>query len=104
MKVERSFLVFGKSNCPHCDRAKDLLTSKGERFVYYDVSVDGDAYQEMVENVVFHTGKSPRTVPQIFVYTSDHGELAAEHIGGADQLVAYLGKEDLTDEDFNFDL
>lgn len=104
MKLERTFLVFGKPNCPHCDRAKNLLTSKGESFVHYDVSVDGEAYQEMVANVTFHDGKPPKTVPQIFMYTSTHDELIEKYIGGADQLVAFFGKEDLSDEDFNFDL
>lgn len=51
------------------------------------------------------TNAPARTVPQIFVCSSEDGVLSLDYIGGADSLRAKFAEgETLQDTDFNFDL
>jgi glutaredoxin 3 len=61
--------------CPHCARAKALLTKKGVEFEEVDVFMDEDAMKEMLER-----SGGAQTVPQIFI-----GE---KYVGGCDDLYA----------------
>ena len=69
------FWIITKPNCPHCDRAKDLLTKRGR--VYQAFSYDTHT---MLAKVMKEAGML--TVPQIW-----HDK---EYIGGADDLETYL--------------
>jgi len=60
-------VVYGKPNCPFCDKAKNILDSKGIEYNYVDISEDVDSF-EFIRNQGF------RTVPQIFVNGEYHGE------------------------------
>jgi ribonucleotide reductase alpha subunit/glutaredoxin len=60
-------VVYGKPNCPFCDKAKNILKSKGIDFQYIDISVDEKSFE-------FIRSKGFRTVPQIFVNGEYHGE------------------------------
>jgi glutaredoxin 3 len=51
--------VFSKSNCPYCDRAKQLLESRGVKYTEINIEYDPDARQMLVD-------KGLRSVPQIF--------------------------------------
>lgn len=73
------FWIITKPNCPHCDRAKDLLTKRGR--VYQAFSYDTHT---MLAKVMKEAGML--TVPQIW-----HDK---EYIGGADDLETYLTKGD----------
>lgn len=75
-------VIYSKSWCPYCVRAKHLLQSKKVEFTEIDVEREPARLQEMVKN----SGR--RTVPQIWV-----GET---HVGGCDDLYAaeYAGKLD----------
>lgn len=73
------FWILTKANCPHCDRAKDLLAKRGK--VYQAFSYDT---HPMLGKLMLAAGL--RTVPQIW-----HDK---EHIGGADDLETYLTKGD----------
>lgn len=53
------FVIYGKSNCPYCDKAKALAQREGHNFVYKQLDVDFTA-EEMKE--LFPTA---RTFPQI---------------------------------------
>ncbi|MCB9336245.1 MAG: glutaredoxin [Flavobacteriales bacterium] len=76
--------LFGKSNCKHCQRAKDYLYKKGVDFIYHDVVREPQALYEMLCRVKPLIGpKTPVTVPQIW--------LNGEYVGGADQLIGYPG-------------
>lgn len=68
------YTIYGKPNCPWCDRAKDLLNNLA--YEYVDVSLEGGARQILVDMGV-------RTVPQVFKGTL--------HIGGFEDLRKYLG-------------
>lgn len=65
-------LMYSKSWCPYCERARSLLSRKGVSFEEIDI----EAHPERREEMVRRSGR--RTVPQIFI-----GE---RHIGGSDDL------------------
>jgi len=67
--------IYSKSWCPFCLRAKRLLEEKGQEFVEFDVELDADKYDEMLDR-----SQGRWTVPEIFI----DGEL----IGGFDELRA----------------
>ena len=66
--------IYTASYCPYCDRAKELLTRKGAKFISYDVENNNLLRQECVER----SGR--RTIPQIFIDNF--------HVGGFDDLYA----------------
>ena len=71
--------LFGKENCPHCERAKAHLTENNIPFEYHDVIQSPRALYEMLARVKPEIGeKTPVTVPQIW--------LDGKYIGGADEL------------------
>ena len=65
-------LMYSKSWCPYCERARELLTRKGAAFEEIDIEADPLRRDEMIQR----SGR--RTVPQIFI-----GE---RHVGGSDDL------------------
>lgn len=52
--------VYSKSQCPNCDRAKDLLTRRGVSYQEINIEVDEEAR-------TFLVNKGYRSVPQIDV-------------------------------------
>jgi thioredoxin reductase (NADPH) len=65
-------VIYTKPGCPYCERAKRLLTEKGQTWTEIDVEAEPDRRAEMIE-------RSGRTsVPQIWI--GDH------HVGGFDDL------------------
>ncbi|KAI9105416.1 putative thioltransferase [Phlyctochytrium arcticum] len=77
-------VVFSKSYCPYCDKAKALLKSLNAEFTAYEMDQrdDGSALQQYLQE---KTGQ--RTVPNIFI--------AEKHIGGCDDLHNLHKKGDL---------
>lgn len=75
VKLPEAVTLFSKPGCPHCIRAKKLLTDKG--LVYEDIQLGGSITSTSVRAA---TGQS--TVPQVFI--------GGKHIGGADELEAYF--------------
>ena len=69
-----SIVMYKTSWCPYCDRAKNLLTQKGQTWSEIDIEESPDKRAEMIER----TGRT--SVPQIFV-----GDV---HVGGFDELAA----------------
>jgi glutaredoxin 3 len=51
--------VFSKSNCPYCDRAKQLLESRGVPFTEVNIEKDPESRQMLIDQGL-------RSVPQIF--------------------------------------
>ena len=70
-----NYVIYGKPDCPWCDRAKELLTSKGEEFTYVDISTDLKA-----KTKILNAGL--RSVPQVY-----YGDSL---IGGHDALAEAL--------------
>jgi glutaredoxin len=65
-------ILWSKYDCPYCDQAKALLTSKGIQFEEKKIG-DGYTKEELLEAV-----PTARSVPQIFL----NGEL----VGGFNEL------------------
>ncbi len=68
----KEIIVYSTGYCPYCDRAKQLLKSKGAEYTEIMVDKDPAKKEEMIEK----SGR--RTVPQIFI-----GDF---HVGGCDDL------------------
>jgi len=75
-------VMYSKSWCPYCDRAKALLTAKGQQWTEIDVEADTARRDEMLAR-----SNGQRTVPQIFI-----GE---QHVGGFDELQALEDRGEL---------
>jgi len=67
--------IYTWRTCPFCIHAKDLLQSKGVKFIEYNI--DGD---EAARSQMQNRAHGRRSVPQIFIND--------EHIGGCDDLYA----------------
>lgn len=67
-----TIVMYTKSWCPFCDRAKNLLSAKGQTWTEIDVEAEPGKREEMIQ-------RSQRsTVPQIFI--------GDRHVGGFDDL------------------
>jgi len=83
-KVERVALqeddrsiVYGKSDCPYCARAKEELSLRGIQFDYIDLQEIGKTAAEV-------TGRKVKTVPQVYVN--------GQYVGGYDELMEFLNQ------------
>jgi glutaredoxin 3 len=65
-------LIYSKSWCPYCERAKALLKSKGVAFQEVDIESQPEHRDEMIRR----SGR--KTVPQIFI--------GSRHVGGSDDI------------------
>lgn len=75
------YLVYSKENCPWCDRAKELIKSRG--FEYEELVYGTDFTKE---DLAEKLGKKDRiTVPQIFM-----GE---DYVGTYEDLRGLIGDE-----------
>ncbi|KAJ2743152.1 Glutaredoxin [Coemansia sp. BCRC 34490] len=70
---DNSVMVFSKSYCPYCDRAKRLLDEKGIKFsaIELDNRKDGSDIQDHLAAI-----SGQRTVPNVFAN--------GHHVGGCD--------------------
>eukprot|EP01095_Lingulamoeba_sp_RSL-Kostka_P002168 TRINITY_DN13059_c0_g1_i1.p1 TRINITY_DN13059_c0_g1~~TRINITY_DN13059_c0_g1_i1.p1 ORF type:complete len:136 (-),score=47.59 TRINITY_DN13059_c0_g1_i1:183-560(-) len=73
---DNNIMVFSKSYCPYCKRAKEALTKAGYEFgvVELDVDEEGSQLQNVLKNEYHH-----RTVPGIFI--------KSKFIGGSDRII-----------------
>jgi len=67
-------VMYSKSWCPYCQRARALLQAKGMQFEEIDIEEQPEKRAEMITR----SGRS--TVPQIFI--------DERHVGGSDDLYA----------------
>jgi len=67
-------IMYVRSWCPYCERARELLRRKGASFQEIDIEALPDESEQMMRRCGRHT------VPQIFI-----GE---HHVGGSDELQA----------------
>ncbi|KAJ1886948.1 thioredoxin reductase [Kickxella alabastrina] len=77
--AKNAVMVFSKSYCPYCTKAKNLLKSNGINFeaIELDRRDDGSVIQSVLANLT-----NQRTVPNIFAN--------GHHIGGCDNTIAAL--------------
>ena len=74
MAADPDIVVYLTSWCPYCNRARELLDSKGAKFEVIDIEERPEARAQMMAR----SGR--RTVPQIFIGDT--------HVGGCDDLYA----------------
>lgn len=91
-KVERVALqddnrtiVYGKVNCPFCEMAKQELTMQNISFDYIDLQEIGKTAAEVTGR------KEVKTVPQIYI--------KGKYIGGYEEMVAYLDKQEVNTQE-----
>ncbi|WGO82787.1 GrxA family glutaredoxin [Arsenophonus apicola] len=82
-------VIFGRSSCPYCVRAKALAEKlKHQRddfdYNYVDIEAEGITKADLAKKV----GKPVKTVPQIFI--------DEQHIGGCTEFEAYAEEHLLT--------
>lgn len=80
--IMTGIIIYSTNTCPFCDRAKDLLDSKGATYKEIKIDEDPSKRDEMLER-----SGGRRTVPQIFIN--------GKHIGGFDDLKALNDKGEL---------
>jgi len=68
-------VIYSKDYCPFCHRAKALFDAKGVTYTEYDIGVQPELRDEMIDKA-----NGAYTVPQIFIND--------KHIGGCDDLMA----------------
>ncbi|MFC6769251.1 FAD-dependent oxidoreductase [Natrinema soli] len=54
--------IYTKTDCPYCEKAKDLFDSKGIEYETYNVTDDDDLFEEMVERA-----DGRKTAPEVFI-------------------------------------
>ncbi|OIB56527.1 glutaredoxin 3 [Natrialba sp. SSL1] len=54
--------IYTKTDCPYCDKAKDLFDSKGIEYEEYNVTGDDELFEEMVERA-----DGRKTAPEVFI-------------------------------------
>ncbi len=72
--MNKEIIIYSKTNCPYCVRAKSLLQREG--FTFKEIMITDDKTRE--EMIAKSGGRM--TVPQIFI--------DGKHIGGCDDLHA----------------
>lgn len=79
------YIVYGKQNCPFCDKAKYLLTKENLPFEYNQIETQED--KEYLMQLMSKFNVIPRTVPQIISIGIDAN---MGYIGGYEQLVKFI--------------
>jgi thioredoxin reductase (NADPH) len=96
--VSAKVVVYTKTNCSYCERAKALLERKGVSYKEIVVTGDSEALQEMM-----HRSGGAQTAPQIFIGDKSIGgydDMAAlDRQGGLDPLLFAEGKGPGASED-----
>lgn len=80
--MSKKIIIYSKSFCPYCVKAKQLLKNKNIDFLEIDVSNDQSLLEEMLAK-----SSGRKTVPQIFIEDF--------HVGGCDDLYALNDKGEL---------
>lgn len=76
-------MILGRSNCPYCDKAKELAELKNLRYKYMDILAKGFTK----EHLAVYVGQEVDTVPQIFIHTKSGGTI---HVGGYDDFLDFV--------------
>lgn len=74
--------IYTKGYCPFCHRAKALLNQKGVSFTEFEIDVQPELRDVMIERA-----NGGYTVPQIFIDD--------QHIGGCDEMYALEAQKKL---------
>jgi len=73
-----SFVILTTPECVWCEKAKNLISSHGYKYVEFDVTTHKPLREFMSANLLM-------TVPQVY--------MLGEYVGGYNQLVPFLEEE-----------
>lgn len=76
-----TFIVYTKSNCPYCDKAKKLLEKEQMIVINCDVMLNEDR-DAFINEMKHKTGWKRITFPMIFI--------DSEFLGGYDELTSHI--------------
>jgi len=82
MGRETSFILYGRSSCPYCIRAVDLLSFAGLEHDFFDLEEDREFLQEVKEYYNY------KTVPIILKIDGSTGQV--KFLGGCSDLEEWL--------------
>ncbi len=82
--MDSRFIIYGRSSCPYCSHAVDLLQARGVQNVFFDFSEDPIAIQEAKR---FYNWP---TVPMVLENNLNTGETT--FVGGYDDLYNRLNE------------
>ncbi len=85
-------LMYSRDSCPYCVKAKEKLKSENIEFKIKCISVNFSKDQ-MISEIYKKSGVTVDTVPQIFI--------DEKYIGGYDDLLVHLDKEESDDIDLS---
>ena len=74
--------IFGKTQCPFCDKAKNLCEQKGLDYTYKQLGTD------FTREELFEEFPTARTFPQIII--------GGNKVGGYEQMVDYIENTNYT--------
>ena len=84
LRDDRLTVIYGKSGCPYCTKAKEQLDLNGIPYEYIDLD-------EINKTAADVTGREVSTVPQIYI--------EGRYIGGYDDLMMELTSQSTSDDD-----
>ena len=83
-----TYIVYGKDNCSYCTNAKNMLTSRNEKFQYKNL--DSDYTLQTLKDLVKDIADiEPKTFPQIICISGDN----VKYIGGFTELFSHLNSK-----------
>jgi glutaredoxin 3 len=78
----KEFQLYTKSDCLYCEKAKNLISSRGDKYNELTVGLD------INRNALLALFPEAKSVPQIVLLRED-GVHINDHIGGYDELLAW---------------
>lgn len=80
----KEYIIYGKTDCPYCDRIFDFMRKRNEKFVYVIINNLEDNLNE-IKNIY-----DWKTVPIVVELLDHDGEKIAKLIGGCDDTIKYF--------------
>lgn len=88
--VSKSYIIYGKQDCPNCKTAKQMLDHKGINYKYK--SVPEDLSREELFLVMESFEVVPRSFPQVVMIDD---EKLAHYVGGVPELLKSFKENNL---------
>jgi glutaredoxin len=89
------FEIVSKEGCKYCDKLRDFFDERGIAYEETKLRPSDDSYGEQRDEVVARAGGDHRTFPFVFAKNS--------FVGGYDDTVAFVEKENLRGTSLAFD-
>ncbi len=84
----KEYMIYGKPNCPYCDKIFNFMKEKNEKFVYIMINNLEDNLNE-IKNIY-----NWETVPIVVELLDYEGEKIAKLIGGCDDTIKHFKEKE----------